>query len=165
MSSNRKRVPRESQETYTLLEEMAASTVHPLPQASRTFHLRGMRASLDAMRADAKPMRAHWQVLADMVNILETLVEMGELDDAGGWIAESTNELAVSAKRHAGEGKPLRLTGPGLVAVGNAFDGFELAINSLPARTMVRAHRRTEKRIADMRAGRSRKHDVELVSL
>lgn len=157
---NRQAAPR----TYSLLEEMAASPTEPLPERLRQWQLTGMRASIEAMRADPAPMREHWLLIADMVNLLESLVELGELKDDGGWIAESAKELALSAKR-SHEGKALRLTGPGLVAVENALEGYEMAVNALPARTMVRAHRRTEKRISEIRSGKRRSADIEVVSL
>jgi hypothetical protein len=98
------------------------------------------------------------------VNLLETLVEMGEVNDDGEWIAEAAREMAIAANRSMETGV-LRLTGPGLNAVCNAFDGYELALSELPARTMVRAHRKTELRMREVRAGRGRRSDVQVVML
>ena len=43
--------------------------------------------------------------------------------------------------------------------------GYAAAIDTLSARAMVRCHRMTERRIAEILAGKRRPHDVEAVDL
>lgn len=150
--------------TYTMLDEIAASPTQPLPFSKRDHQLALMNMALEAMRTADVPQKGHWEIIADCVNLLETLVEMVEITDEGGWIAEAATELALAAKRSR-EGKSLRLTGTGLQAVTEALSGYEMVITERPARVVIRAHRLTEIRIHEIRTGRRRPHDVEVVSL
>lgn len=149
---------------HTLLDEMTASPTQPLSLSKREHQLDQIRAGIEAMRTAPSPTRNDWCVIADLVNLLETLVEMGEVNDDGGWITEAAREMAIAARRSVEVGV-LRLTGSGLNAVSNAFDGYELALSELPARTLVRAHRKTELRMREVRAGRGRRADVQVVML
>lgn len=63
------------------------------------------------------------------------------------------------------EGKPIRLDGPGIQAVRSILANYAELLEVLPARTMVRCHRLTEKRIHDILQGRLRPHDVEITRL
>lgn len=147
-----------------MLDEITASPTTPLPFSKRDHQLALMHLSLEALRTADAPQKGHWEIVADCVNLLETLVEMVEIADEGGWIAEASAELAQAAKR-AREGKALRLTGRGLEAVAEALEGYEMVLNERPARVVIRAHRLTEIRIHEIRTGRRRAHDVVVVSL
>lgn len=144
---------------YTLMDELMASPTEPLPEAKRRYQLGVIQEGIEAMRTKAAPTSEDWAAVADLVNLLETLVEMGEIDDGGGWIAEALREMAEAAMRFQA-GKPLRLTGAGLNAVANAFEGYELAISELPARTMVRVHRKTVARVRAIVQGKRRSADL-----
>jgi hypothetical protein len=65
--------------------------------------------------------------------------------------------------RKAGQG--MRLDGEGIVAVRSILRDYAELIDVLPARTMIRCHRLTEKRIQDMLDGKRRPHDVEICDL
>lgn len=147
---------------YSVLDEMLASPTEPHPDL--TYQLALIRAGIEEMRTAPEPTSAAWEAIADLVNLLESLVDMGEIDDSGGWIFEAAKELAHAGMRFQ-QGKPLRLTGAGLTAVCNAFEGYELAATNLSARTMVRAHRRTELRVREVRMGKRRSTDTVVVSL
>ena len=66
-------------------------------------------------------------------------------------------------QRHKREGKPIRLDGPGIQAVRSVLASYAELLEVLPARTMYRCHRLTEKRIHAILDGRTRPHDVEIV--
>ena len=108
------------------------------------------------------------------MNLLETLVQHGEAPVrnvatgqiiASHWrdcdgdpmeIADTSGLLqdAIAAMTKAGQrmfdGHPLRLDGPGLQAVRAVLEDYQTALECLPARTMVRCHRATEKRIREI---------------
>lgn len=151
---------------YTMFDEIAASPTQPLPLLKRDYQLGLIQTAIEAMRTAEAPNRNHWDAICDCVNLLETLVREDEINDDGGWIAEASREMALAAKRHR-EGKVLRLTGTGLQAVMNAFEGYEMAVNSLPARTIVRTHRLTEIHVRDILAGKRLRgqQDIEVVAL
>lgn len=150
--------------TYSLLHEAMASPTEPLPLAKRDYQLGLIFKAIENMRSAPEVTRFDWDAIADCTNLLETLATEGEIADDGGWIAEAAREMAMAAKRFR-EGKVLRLTGAGLQAAVNVFEGYELAVNALPARTIIRTHRLTERRIREIASGKRRAQDIEVVSL
>jgi len=76
---------------------------------------------------------------------------------------DAITALAEAGKRHT-QGKPLRLSGAGIQAVRAVLEDYASAIDVLPARTMIRAHRLTERRLIGIMAGRKMPHDVEIIS-
>lgn len=149
---------------YSLVETLMADRNAPMALSKREAQLDQIRAGIEGMRTAEAPGRMHWDPIADCVNLLETLVEHGYLNDDGGWIREASTELAMAAKRSR-EGKGLRMTGPGLTAVENALEGYESALSQLPERRMIDIHRLTEIRIHEIHSGKRRAHDIEVVSL
>ena len=155
---------------YSVLDELMASDSQPLPAEKRTYQLMRMRQGLDDLMHAAMPGADSWRVLSDAVNLLETLVLEGEAPqrDAAGrivgshWrgcdgapveVRDSSGLLldAITALAHAGDrslqGKPMRLDGPGLSAVRSVLEDYQAALECLPARTMIRCHRKTAARM------------------
>ena len=149
---------------YSLIQEMMASPTEPLPQAQRTHQLTVMWEGLVSLESGEKPSTNDWRVCSDAINLLETLIEMGLVEDRNGLLNEGVTEMAMARKRYR-QGKPLRLSGTGIFAVRSLLEDYAEVINLLPARSMVRAHRLTEARLHDIIAGRKRPHDVEVMSL
>jgi hypothetical protein len=57
-------------------------------------------------------------------------------------------------------GKPLRLDAAGILAVRAVLEDYASLLDTLPERTIVAAHRITEKRIRAILAGKTHTHDV-----
>ncbi len=150
--------------TYTHWDELMASASEPLPQDHRTYQLTRMYQGLHALETAAEPSTEDWRVVSDAVNMLETLVvEMQVCEDASGLLQDAIRGLAVAGQRHKREGKPIRLDGPGIQAVRTVLASYAELLDVLPARTMIRCHRLTEKRIYAILDGRKQPHDVEVV--
>ena len=147
---------------YTLMQELCASPTQPLPSEWRNHQLTRMWEGLRDLEQHPDPGTNAWRVCSDAVNLMETLVEQGEVQDAQGLLADAIEALALAGKRHF-QGGPLRLSGPGMQAVRGVLEDYAEVIAVLSARTMIRAHRLTEKRIHDILAGRRKPHDVEIV--
>lgn len=148
---------------YTLLHEISASPTEPLPQEWRTHQLINMWDGLHDLETHPTPGTNAWRVCSDAVNLMETLVEQREVEDAQGLLMDAITALAEAGKRHCAGGV-LRLSGPGMQAVRAVLKDYSEVIAVLSARTMIRAHRLTEKRIHDILAGRAKPHDVEIVT-
>ena len=158
----KKRKPRPKH--YTILDEMMASPTEPLPSAYRTHQLTRMYEGLHSLETAGEPSTEDWRVVSDAVNMLETLVvEMKVCDDDSGLLMDAVRALGVAGQRHKREGKPIRLDGPGIQAVRSILANYTELLEVLPARTMYRCHRLTEKRIHAILDGRTRPHDVEIV--
>jgi hypothetical protein len=57
------------------------------------------------------------------------------------------------------------MDGVGIQAVRSILSDYAELLNMLPARTMYRCHRLTEKRLHDLLDGKRRPHDVEITSI
>lgn len=159
----KKRQPRPKR--YTLLDEMTASPTEPLPQAWRMHQLTKMYQGLHNMEQAENPQPDDWRLVSDAINLVETLVqEMKVCEDSSGLLMDAITAMAKAGKRSK-EGHKLRLDGEGIVAVRSILRDYAELLDVLPARTMVRCHRLTEKRIQDMLDGKRRPHDVEICDL
>lgn len=148
---------------YTLMHEISASPTESLPVEWRTHQLTSMWDGLHDMEMHPNPDTSAWRVCSDAVNLMETLVEQGEVQDGQGLLKDAVTALAEAGKRHRAGGV-LRLSGPGMQAVRAVLEDYSEVIAALSARTMIRAHRLTEKRLHDILAGRRLPHDVEVIT-
>ena len=161
--------------SYTLMDELMASPTQPLPQEWRTHQLTRMWGALAALESAPSPTTDDWRVCSDAVNLCETLVMRGpwgacdgsvvEVRDTSGLLHDATAALAAAGKRHLVAGKPILLDGAGIQAVRAVLEDYAAALDVLSARSMVRCHRMTERRISEIRAGKRQPHDVEVVHL
>ena len=160
----RRKKQRARPKTYTVLDELMASPTEPMPAEYRTHQLTRMYEGLHSLEKVDDPSTEDWRVVSDAVNMLETLVvEMKVCEDDSGLLMDAVRALAVAGQRHKREGKPIRLDGPGIQAVRAVLASYAELLEVLPARTMYRCHRLTEKRIHAILDGRTRPHDVEIV--
>ena len=160
----RRKNPRARPKTYTVLDELMASPTEPMPAEYRTHQLTRMYEGLHSLEKADEPSTDDWRVVSDAVNMLETLVvEMKVCEDTSGLLMDAVQGLALAGQRHKREGKPIRLDGPGIQAVRAVLASYAELLEVLPARTMYRCHRLTEKRIHAILDGRTRPHDVEIV--
>lgn len=164
MKKTSRRKPTSRPKHYNIMDELMASPTDPLPMAYRTHQLTRMYEGLHALETADNPTTDDWRVVSDAVNMLETLVvEMKVCEDSSGLLMDAVRGLALAGQRHKREGKPIRLDGPGIQAVRSVLASYSELIDMLPASTMYRCHRLTERRIHDILAGRKQAHDVEVM--
>jgi hypothetical protein len=150
--------------TYTQLDLMLASPTEPMPEAKRTHQLTRMWGGLAAIERGAAPSTDDWRVCSDAVNLMESLVTAGWVEDAQGLLADSVRALALAGRRHLAGGA-IRLDAAGIQAVRAVLEDYAAALAQIDHRTMIYAHRATEARIREIHAGRKRPHDVEVMAL
>lgn len=161
----RKRQIAKAKQVYSMLDEMMASPTEPLTQEKRQYQLLRMYEGLRALEIAPEPSTEDWRLCSDAVNLVETLVlEMKVCEDTTGLLMDAITALAKAGQRHMAGG-PIRLDGAGIQAVRAVLSDYADVLEALPARTMVRCHRMTEKRIHDILEGRKRPHDVEITRL
>lgn len=150
--------------TYTLVHELMASPTAPMPEAKTRHQLLRMHSGLESIERGEHPSADDWRVLSDAVNLMETLIEMGEVQDP-----ERLHYDAMAALAHAGKrainGNALRLDAAGMQSVRALLENYAECLKALPERTMVRCHRLTERRLRQIMAGIKRPHDVELIAV
>lgn len=173
--------------TYSLIDEMTASPFQPLSPERRRHQLTRMWEGLRAIETAPEPTNDDWRVCSDAVNLVETLVREGEprpddsgkvvsnwwRDCAGDWVQiHDSGKLlldAVTAIAAAGirkiNGGQIRLDSFGIKAVRGVLEDYSALLELLPARSIIRAHRLTEKRISNVLAGKRLPHDLKIVDL
>lgn len=161
--------------TYTLMDELMASEKQAMPKASQHYQVERFRAALTALERAPTPSVTDWRIVSDAVNLMETLIKegpwpmlgggVGEVEDGRGLLMDAITALAIAGARHQQEGKPIRLDGPGMLALRGLVEDYAEILAALPHRTMILAHRKTEKRMRDIFQGKRKPHDVEVVSL
>ena len=161
----RKRKPQPRPRHYSILNEMMASPTEPLPEKFRTHQLTMMYQGLHAMEIAPAPTTDDWRVVSDAINLMETLVvDMKVCEDSSGLLMDAITGLALAGKRNMA-GSILRMDGAGIQAVRAILSDYAELLDVLSARTMIRCHRLTEKRLHDLLDGRRKPHDVEITSL
>ena len=159
---------------YSLIDVMLASPTQPLPESHRVHQLTRMHQGLEAMEKAPQPTTDDWRVVSDAVNIMETLVTNGpwpdcsgepvEITDSSGLLSDAVTAMALAGKRHKAGGN-IRLDGAGIQAVRGVLADYSDMLEALPARTMIKAHRDTERRLHEILSGKKRPHDVEICDL
>jgi hypothetical protein len=153
-----------AKQTYTWVDVLLASPAEPMAVAKRTHQLTTMYQGLRALELDASPTREDWCVCTDAVNLLETLIAQGHMQDAGDWLKEATYSLAMAGKRHR-HGQRIGLTAQGITAIRECLESYSQALEILPARVMVSAYLATDRRLKNIQSGKRKSHDVEVIAL
>ena len=157
--------------TYSLLDEMMASTTQPLPQKKIQHQLSRMRNGLHNLETSEKPTMDDWQVVSDAVNMIETftLTNGGwwkdcdgddiQIKDQDGLLKDAVSALAQAGRRHFEHGV-IRLDAKGIFTIRAVLEDYAALIDVLPARVMIQCHRKTEKKLHDIIKGKPQPHDV-----
>ena len=145
--------------TYTLMDEMMASTTQPLPAQKIRHQLSRMYSGLHSLETADRPTMDDWQVVSDAVNMLETFVEKSICEDQTGLLPDAVSALAMAGRRHFEHGV-IRLDAKGIATIRAVLEDYAGLIEVLPARVMIHCHRKTEKRLHDMIQGKAKPHDV-----
>lgn len=158
-------MPRLRHETYTLMDEIMSSPTVLISEDRRTYQLTLLYQALAALKLDPQPTKYDWQVCSDCVNLMETLIlEMKVCQDQDNLINDATMALVRAGKRKK-DGNNIRLDAEGIKALQALFEDYAELVAILPERVMVKCFRLTEKRIQDLRKGKKKAHDVEIMEL
>ena len=148
--------------TYSLMDVMMADPIKPMPDHKREHQINKMKDGLLALERAANPSIDDWEIVTDALNMMETLIEMGWAQDPDGLIEDAVKALAIAGQRSITKNVPIRLDGVGIKAVRGLLEDYETALKEMPERTMMHCHRKTEKRVQDILAGRCETHDVQV---
>ena len=149
-------------QTYTYLDAILADPILPLPKEMQKYQIGKMWEGVKSLSQSQLPTYADWSVVSDSLNLMETLIEMGHAEDSQGAINDAMAALIRLGNSHT-SGKPMRLAEPDLTIICGMLEDYEFMLANLSARVMITCHRRTEKRIKEIFAGKSKKHDVKVV--
>ena len=145
-------------------DAMLASPTEPMTEKQRRHQLLRMWTGLAALEAASHPTRDDWAVCSDAVNLMETLIKEGHIEDYSNLLFDAMKALAEAGQRSFA-GKEIRLDGKGMQAVRALLEDYAMVLEALPARTMIHCHRLTEKRLQEILKGHKQSHDVEIKEL
>lgn len=128
--------------------------VHDLHTASPDAPVRSdaaLKLSLkidDALKAftHGTPVHKDWDLLAEIVNLVETLVTEGVVNSEAAETVKAATAALVGAGMRFDDGKGFRFDGQGLSAVREACEIYEYALKELDERTMLDMHQITKRR-------------------
>ena len=145
--------------TYTHWDVLMASPTDPLPMEKRMFQLTRMFEGLSALEKDPAPTYDDWVVVSDALNMMETLLVMGQVEDPDDLIGEAAMALAKAGNRSL-KGHPIRLDGSAIQLIRAILEDYCEVLDNLPARTMIQAHRQTVSRVTKIVQGKRKSHDI-----
>lgn len=145
--------------TYTMMDVLMASPEKPLPIEKRMYQLQVMWDAMDNLEKSPKPTVRDWESVADAVNMMEALRDIGVVEDPEKLIEDAIEAMAKAGYR-AKQGANIRLDGPAINLMRGLLEDYCTALNELPARTVITAHRHAEKRITQMLRGKKQETDV-----
>jgi len=148
--------------TYSQMDVLMASPDNPTPEFRRNHQLTRMWQGLHELETSPAPTINDWTVVSDAVNMMETLLVMGWVQDPDDTLTAAMGAMAEAGRRHQ-EGHALRLTGQGMQIIRGILEDYADALEQLSHRVMVVAHRKTEQRLHEILDGKVQPHDVRFV--
>lgn len=149
---------------YRLMDVLLASATQPMLKDKQDYQLKSMKDGLDAMERSDSPQPNDWRCVSDAINLLETALDMGIIDDSEGLLEDAVFAMGEAGAR-AMKGQTLRLSGPGIQACRGVLLDYAMVLAVLSERAMVNIHRATEKRIREIQQGKCQAHDVQVISI
>lgn len=160
MSTRRKKIPLPRPgESFTLVDEMMASPVRPMPAADAADRVRDARSHLASLTHGAEPTTMDWKVCATVGNLIEIMLEFGLIQDDDGLLANAQRVLKDVAEHAITHNVAPRLVGAEVQFVEAIVDAYEHVLAELPHRTMLRVFRETDKRMRMVKLGHVRAGD------
>ena len=120
--------------TYTHWDVLLASPTEPLPLKKRQYQMDLMRKALENCKT--KPSVQDIAALATAVDLMDTLREMGHLEDS----QKALEDAMIALMQDNFNDIEVRL-------FEGILEDYQMVMDNLPARTMIAAHRETEKRL------------------
>jgi hypothetical protein len=128
------------------MDVLMASPTDPLPQFKRTHQLTLMFEALRSLEQSPSPTNKDWETVNNAVLLMEALKDMGVVQDPEGLLDDAIEALGEAGFK-AMEGSKLRLTGPAIQTLRGVLKDYSDVLDVLPARTMLTAHRKAERRV------------------
>lgn len=145
--------------TYSMLDAMMASPTEPLSITQRMYQLTLMWEAMDNITKSPNPTIQDWTRVADGLNMMEALRDLGAVEDPDNALEEAMEAMGRSGMKSL-DGKNIRLDGKSITLIRGILQDYCDALEALPARTVISAHRYAEKRIKTILKGKKRKHDM-----
>ena len=120
--------------TYTHWDVLLASPTEPLPLKKRQYQMDLMRKALDNCKT--KSSVRDIAVLSTAVDLMNTLCDMGHIEDN----EKALEDAMIALMQESLNDIEVRM-------FEGILEDYQMVMDNLPARTMISAHRATEKRL------------------
>jgi hypothetical protein len=121
---------------YSHFDVLMASPTEPLPLKKRQHQMSMMRAALARLHNSTSPSRHDWMAVATAVDMMETLLDMGLVQDPD----KALEDAMIALMQNNVNDIEFKI-------FNGIFEDYEYVMENLSARTMIAVHRATEKRI------------------
>lgn len=128
---------------------MLASHDKPMRPERYRHQLTRMHLALANVTSGESPTDEDWRLIADAINLVETLVLQGIAQDESGLLHDAITAVGEAFDRAGRDSARMRLTGPGLAAIRAVLADWGACLEQLPERTVIEAHIATDRRIAE----------------
>ena len=125
--------------TYTHMDVLMASPTEPLPLKKRQYQMDLMRKALENCKT--KPSVMDIAALSTAVDLMNTLCDMGLIEDN----EKALDDAMVALMQESLNDIEVRM-------FEGILEDYQMVMDNLPARTMIAAHRQTEKRLGKQKA-------------
>ena len=132
--------------TYSVMDVLMASPTDPLPKFKQTTQLLKMYEAMCSLEKSPEPSNQDWDTVNNAVLLMEALRDMGVVQDPQGLLDDAIETLGEAGFK-AMEGSKLRLTGPAIQTLRGVLHDYGEVMDALPARVMLAAHRKAERRV------------------
>jgi hypothetical protein len=149
--------------SYSHIDVLLADPVKPLAERKRKSQLELINASMLSIERNPNPTLQDWEIVSDIVNFMQSLLEMREIEDPDDLIGDAVAALAKAGQRHIQKNVPIRFDGKDLTTIRGVIEDYAMVGEHLSARTMITAHRMTEKRVNDILTGKTTLREVRAV--
>jgi hypothetical protein len=130
---------------YTLLDEMTASPIMPMPREHTNERANMARFHLQVIR-DGHGTRDEWLTLATIVNVFEVMLDEGFVKDPDDLIGEVTAILLRAFNSYTPGYSTMELDAAGYFHLNAMLTDWEECLQDAPARVIIRSMRLTEAR-------------------
>jgi hypothetical protein len=144
---------------WSSFRALTAPADKALPQRDLDRIITRLERAYAALTTAPEPPIAAWRDCADVVNFLQSLLELEWATDEGGHIEAGKLALKQASDSLQHHGK-LRLTGQSISAVRECLDRFAELAGQMSERSYWQAVRHTHARINALLTGRSRPGDI-----
>lgn len=146
--------PRKAYRPKPVLPNPLAS-MRPLPIEKRRSILLSFHTSLATIERGQHPGIAEWRDLADLVNICETFMRQGKLlrDEIAPSIGLATEAMCEAGERFK-QGRAMRLSGAGLVALRFLIDVHDQCLEGFTEREVALAVAETQRVVLALQRSR-----------
>lgn len=143
---------------------LTASETDPIPLRQHDAMLQRCEAAFTDLATSETPSVASWRDLTDVINFLQSLIELEWANDDGGWIEAGKHALMQGHAAYYAGGK-VRLTGPSISALRSCIEQYDELTRAIAARSYWRVVKHTIDRIRGLLEGGSKKRGDIVIQL